>query len=390
VTLRPLPRSRLDRVLPPLVREYTVIALVPFTNDRTWAAAAAWDVAQSLSRTAAAEGREVAVADLCVESPLLTHIDGVAASPGLVEAFAADMPLSTVVQEHAGIHVLSPGADPSAGTQLRGSARWARLRAGFRSQRALLLLCVPAEKLQELWVTPEAIIALAAPGVDLGSRSGRMLLAARERGSVLLGIVRERAASTFRLRPVLVAAGAALAIASAALLATAKESLISHDPAALAALPILPHADSGAWTLQLAAFGTPGRALAQAGRLTDAGFPTFVSPITPDASGALWYRVLIGAFPTREAAAAAREACRRLGLGDGGGALLRAPYSLTLVDPVDVARLQAAGFAALRWGTAGPVLVGAYENPEQADVAQTLLHRIGVATTVISRSEPTP
>jgi hypothetical protein len=388
VTLRPLPRSRLDRVLPQLARDHTLIALVPLTDDAAWAAAAAWDVARSLARSSAAVGRQVALGDLCLESPLLSHIDGIADSPGLAEAFAADRPLSDIVRERDGVHLLAAGADPAAGMLLRGNVRWARLLAGFRSQGALLLLCVPANRIHELWHVPEALVALAPAGIDLGSPGGRMLLRAREQGTVLLGVVREQAAPRIRARPVLVAVGAALAIASAALLATAKESFISRDPAVL---PTLPAADSGAWTLQLAAYGTPGRALAHARQLTAAGFPTFVSPLTPDASGALWYRVQVGAFPTRDAADSAREACRRLGLADGGtGALLRAPYSLSLASPTDVARLQAAGFAALRWGSGGAVLVGAFEDSAQADVARSLLSHVGVATTLITRTGPTP
>lgn len=390
MTLRPLPRSRLGRVLPSLARERTLIALVPATHDTAWAAAAAWDVARALAGNPSQGGRDVTLADAGLESPLL------AGRRGLAEAFAADAPLSEVVQEHDGVHLLPAGSEPADGSLLRSNPRWARLQAGFRSQGALLLLCTPAERLHELAVLPESIIALAPGGVDLGSTSGRALLAARGRGSTLLGVVRERGVASrgtgrLHLRPVLVATGAALAIASAALLATAKESFLGHDPAALSSLAVMPRTDSAAWTIQLAAFGTPGRALALAGRLTSAGFPAFVSPLIPDATEALWYRVQVGAFPTRAAAAAARAACQRLGLADGEtGVLERAPYSLSLDRPGDVARLQAAGFAAARWGAAGPVLVGAFESPEQAQVARRLLDRVGIATTPISRTEPTP
>ena len=90
-------------------------------------------------------------------------------------------------------------------------------------------------------------------------------------------------------------------------------------------------------------------------------------------------------------AATARTASQRLGLVEGEtGALQRAPYSLALVQPEDVARLEAAGFAAARWGPQGPVLVGAFESPEQADLARSLLGRVGIATTLVSRTEPTP
>ena len=400
MTLRPLPRSRLDRVLPPLLRDHTLVAVVPVTDDAGWATGAIWDVARTLARSPDRKGRGVTLGDLCVESPVLASPGG---APGLAEAFATDAPLSEIVQEGDGIHLLAAGSSPLDGTLLRGSPRWARLRAGFKAEDALLLLCVRAEGLHELGTLPDGILALAPTGVDLGSSAGRCLLAARGRGSALLGVVRERGTTpsraafvtsvsqSSRLRPMLVTAGVTLAIASAALLATAKESFLGHDPTALASLPVLVHADSGGWTVQLAAYGTPGRALAHAGRLSAAGLPAFVSPLTPDASGALWYRVQVGAFPTRDAAAAAREACRRLGLTDGAeGALRRAPYSLALTHPVDVARLEAAGFAAVRWGAQGPVLVGAYETPEQAAVAATLLDRLGITTTLISRTDPTP
>jgi SPOR domain len=385
------------------MRDHTLVAVVPVTDDAEWATAAIWDVARTLARSPDCKGRGITFGDLCVESPLLHGLGGPAGSPGLAEAFAAGTPLSEIVQARDGIHVLPAGTGSLDGALLRGSSRWARLRAGFKAEGALLMVCVRAEGLSELGAIPDAILALAPMGVDLGSPAGRYLLAARGRGSALLGVVRERGITptraafvtsvsrSSRLRPMLVAAVATFAIASAALLATAKESFLGHDPAALASLPVLPAADSGGWTVQLAAYGTAGRALAHAGRLAAAGLPAFISPLTPDASGALWYRVQVGAYPTRDAAATARDACRRLGLTDGAeGALRRAPYSLALTHPVDVARLEAAGFAAVRWGAQGPVLVGAYETPEQADVAVSLLERIGISTTVISRTDPTP
>ena len=38
MTLRPLPRSRLDRAVPPLLNGAALIALVPATDDAQWAA----------------------------------------------------------------------------------------------------------------------------------------------------------------------------------------------------------------------------------------------------------------------------------------------------------------------------------------------------------------
>src|SRR5437773_2733969 len=51
VTVRPLPRSRLDALVPSLVTGQALIALVPATGDLKWAAGAAWDVARAAALT---------------------------------------------------------------------------------------------------------------------------------------------------------------------------------------------------------------------------------------------------------------------------------------------------------------------------------------------------
>jgi len=308
------------------------------------------------------------------------------------------------------VHFLPAGNDLSAPGALLGSARWDRLHAGFRAEDALLLLCLPAEHLAELGTVPDGVLALAPAGVDLGSLAGRALLAARERGIPLLGAVRERwtapqlparARRPQGVRPGFVALAAALAIGSVALLATAKESYKTTTKETSGAatkesfktvdVPVLPAAAPGAWTLQLAAYGEPERAQSFADRLAAAGLPAFVSPMAPDASGAVWYRVQVGGYATRAAAAAAREACWRRGLAARGeGNPLLAPYSLALRHAANAARVRAASLAPVRWGAQGQVLVGAFEHPEQAAVARAQLARAGIPTTLITRTERTP
>ena len=59
---RQLPLSRLGHLVPPLVNDAALVALVTLTDDMPWAAKAAWDIA----RIAARDGPRVALVDLCL------------------------------------------------------------------------------------------------------------------------------------------------------------------------------------------------------------------------------------------------------------------------------------------------------------------------------------
>jgi cell division septation protein DedD len=417
VTLRPLPRSRLDRVAPLLLNGSALVALVPATDDTAWAAEAAWGVARAAASGGSGKRREVALVDLCLETPLLHIVKHVAAAPGITEAFMHETPLNDIAQDIDGVHFLPAGSPESDAVTVRSAARWRRLHAGFRNEGALLLVCLPADHLGELGADPEGVIALAPGGVDLGSSTGRALLAARDRGVELLGVVRERwstampalpATGSPRVRHGLVAF--ALAAAVVAVLIVATTSRGTHAPTAAPVaretfgtaqspataeptipLPVLAAADSSGWMLQLAAYGAPARALSHVDRLVAADLPAVVSPLTPDVSGAVWYRVLAGTYRTREDATAARRTLWRRGLAARGeGTPVYAPYSVVLAKPADADRLRGAGFAGVRWGEHGPVLVGAFEHPEAASVTLTALQHAGIAATLIQRTDRTP
>jgi hypothetical protein len=419
VTLRPLPRSRLDRVAPPLLNGSALVVLVPATDDAEWAAEAAWGVARAAAAGGSGKRREVALVDLCLETPLLHAVKHVAGAPGITEAFTHETPLNDVAQDIDGVHFLPAGTPESEAFLVRSATRWRRLQAGFRNEGALLLVCLPADHLEELGADPEGVIALAPGGVDLGSTAGRALLAARDRGVELLGVVRERwstaspaapATGAPRIRHGVIAFALACTVVAALIVATNRPSAPTSAPAAAAhvarerfgtarspaaleptiPLPILPAADSSAWMLQLAAYGAPSRALSHVDRLVAGDLPALVSPLTPDVSGAVWYRVLAGTYRTREEATAARRTLWRKGLAARGeGTPVFAPYSLALAKPGDADRLRAAGFAAVRWGERGPVLVGAFEHPEAASVTMTALQHAGIAATLIKRTDRT-
>lgn len=424
MTLRALPRSRLDRLVPPLVRDGALIALVPATDDTRWAAETAWSVARAAAAGSQGKRRAVALVDLCLDAPYLHLARQLAPTPGIVDAFSSEGPLSDVARDVDGVHFLPAGTPTRDRSGVLATARWRRLQAGFRSEGALLLVCLPAEALPDLGADPDGVLALAPGGVDLGTAQGRALLAARERGIDLLGVVRERwSAPTPAFRPArrrvaspqLLAFAAVAAIVGTVVLSSSDGALsgpgagsrpevnrvsfgtaqvpVLVEPAATPdpALPVLARADSGGWTLQLAAYGAPERAQGHVDRVASAGLAAFVSPLAPDASGAVWYRVLAGAYTDRKAATAARASLWQRGVAARGeGKPLFAPYSLVLAHPADAGRLRAAGLAGIRWGTRNAVLVGAFEHPEQASIAAAQLQRVGIATTLVTRTDRTP
>jgi cell division protein FtsN len=144
--------------------------------------------------------------------------------------------------------------------------------------------------------------------------------------------------------------------------------------------------------VQLAAYGSLQKAFAQVDRLRAKGAETrgsFITPV-PLGRGTVWYRVLVGSYPSRDSAAAARGALwRRRAVTRGQGELLRAPYSLALPGAMDLDRLRRRGIPALP-GTGDTTLVGAFESPEQASLTQARLARAGIQATLITRVETTP
>jgi len=391
VSARPLPRARLAALLPALLEGQSLVVLVP-AADRGWCARAAWDVA----RAAALGGRRVALVDLRLDDPSLHEPAGVRPTDGIVDAFEFDVSLTRTAHEVDGVYFIAVGSDTADPGAIIAQPRWRRLHAGFRAEGALLLLYVSAGAAARLGTQPDAAILLARDG------SGGPLTP----DMPLIGVVREgdppaspaparpRPARTRRVRPAWLAGGLALTGALGwSLVAMAREPRRHAAPPPPAVAPAAA-ADSTPWTIQLAAYTTPERAVSAADRLTARGVPVFVSPVSLDASAAVWYRVLAGGYPSRDAAAAARKGLWRDGLAARGeGALLRAPYSFRLTarpasaSPDSLKRL---GLLGLPWGQPGTLLLGAFETPEQGSFAAAALRRAGLDIALVTRTGTTP
>ena len=175
-----LPLSRLGHLVPPLVDGAALVVLMPLTDDSPWAAKAAWDIA----RIAARDGRRVALVDLCLESPALHEITGLASTEGIVDAFEYGVSLNVAAHEVTGVFIIPAGSETANPAEVYGHARWRKLHAGFRSEGALLLALVPQSALAAFAADPDGVIALAPEGL-----SPAFTLA---RDVPLLGVVRDR------------------------------------------------------------------------------------------------------------------------------------------------------------------------------------------------------
>jgi sporulation related protein len=417
---RALPRSRLGNLVPTLVDSQALVALVPATADLRWAAEAAWDVA----RAAVHDDRRVALVDLWIDEPRLHEVVGFTPSDGIVDAFEYGVSLTRAAHEVDGVFFIAAGSYTSSAGDIFGNARWKKLQAGFRSEKALLLVYLSAGGLARLAAVPDGLFVLSPDGFEPESSIGQGIIAATERGVPMLGVVRERwtpppvravaepipagqrmarpAPRRRAARPVLVAATLAAGVAGGwGLLALdpgrphiAPARAIPQRPPPPPSPPPAPlRTDTLAWTVQLAAYGSLQKAFAQVDRLRAKGAETLGSFITPVplGRGTVWYRVLLGSYPSRDSAAAARVALwRRRAVSRGQGELLRAPYSLALASAMDLDNLRRRGIPALPGSGNTPTLVGAFESPEQASFTQAQLARAGIQATLITRVKTTP
>jgi cell division septation protein DedD len=412
-SVRQLPLSRLGHLVPPLVDDAALVALVTMTNDLPWAAKAAWDIA----RIAARDGRRVALVDLCLENPALHETVGLHATEGIVDAFEYGVSLNKAAHEVTGVFIIPVGTVTANPADVYAHARWPKLQAGFRSEGALLLALLPLSGLAQLSAAPDGALVLSPEGV-----SPDFALP----GDVpLLGVVRDRwLPSSPRVSPppmlfpveheprrglrlaLAALVVAAIAVGGWALLARARESAFVAPPAAPPA-PIVapastasvtstpPHqpppaaparTDTLGWTIQLAAYASLDKALAHADRLAaDAGVPALVTPVPQSGTGPVWYRVLAGSYATRAAAGTARAGLWRRGVAsEGVGDLLLAPYSYHAPAGASLDTLRRRGLPAVRWSN-GVILLGAFEAPDQAAFTQAALKRAGVRANLLPR-----
>jgi cell division septation protein DedD len=418
-----------------LFAERTVIALIPATSDFPWAADAAWAAARAVAQT----GRRVGLVDLCFQQPVLQRRTTGTPDEGIVDAFVFGVSLGHVAREpEPGLHFIGAGTTPSNPDEVFTNDRWQRLARGFRQEGALLLLFIPPSALTRLNVELDGVVVLSPTGYDPGSPT---FPAIRERvaaGTPLLAVVRTQRASgrvtppaqtrpslLFAPRPGPGARGALVAAVSAAVVlaaagawlvwgsrvsggggggtAPARSAPDANPPVAPAVVSPSPAASRGDtlfYSVQVAAFNRADQAMVYARDFQEVVGAATVTPVSLGQQG-LWYRVLVGSLPTAATADSLLRALWAESLVDRpNGTILRTPQAYALGAFPDRAAASKAADGLRRRGVAAyivpapngsaQVLCGAFEAPEQALAADSLLRLAGLKGTLVQRMGTRP
>ena len=441
MTTRELTRAQLPKLASwLLVDANTVVLLIPATEDAGWAASAAWDFA----RAAVSGARRVVLVDLSVEDPMLDRGARTSGPEGIVDAFIYGASLSYVAQEQEvpGLHYIGAGTHPTDPTEVWNSPRWPRLSRGFASEGALLILFAPPAALSELTVAPDGLVVLAPNGYDASQGQYPEIADKIARGTPLLSIVVDQPRSdepvsilgeSFRRsrRITFGRINTSTAIVASALLVGTGLTAVAllrqpDDPVPADTVPSvatleptadIPPAtqptpppppppppqsarepdpgDSLFYSVQVAAFNTLPRAMSYVSELEEEQWVALASPVRLG-NQSIWYRVFVGTLPNSTAADSTLRAMWRSRLLDRPqGTILRTPNAYLIGEgmSVDAARDRAEGLRASGIpayivtvpGGEARIYLGAFEGPNQARAADSLLASASITATLVPR-----
>jgi hypothetical protein len=423
-------------LLPPEVWAAEGMRAAPALSDVTAAIvtgrdpAAAAQVALGMARFHARE-RRVAVADLVGGLHALTPL---ADQAGLLECLRDGEPISAIGQPLAGadgVYLLPSGRGPIAERWVFESARWERLIAGFREVDALLLLVAPpgAPGLERLIARVDGVVAVDLPPRDVRAWP---LLATIDHPEPELPPIPVKRPTTPDGTPIVPSprirrrrwgrwAALALALLAGSAWGLQRAGRVSFDfivvesdtdsleavalpppPAEqveIALGPIVNPGDS-ANALTFAVEVVAANTLASANsRLVSpaAAFPaSTVAPVVLRSGSPLWYRAIVGAWPTRQEAEAWLGAQRSTGiLRASAGRVVATPFALLLEEgrgadvAATIARWEQLGVRAYGLQQANGsvrIFAGAFETAAQAVWLASTLRDLGTDPQVAYRT----
>ncbi|HYW32754.1 MAG TPA: SPOR domain-containing protein [Gemmatimonas sp.] len=429
-----------------------VYAAVVAGTDSEIAAATALAIARVQGQR-----RRVAIADLVGETRALEALLGGDDAHGVSDSFLYGVSLNKIarpINDTGTIFLMPSGTESVANEGVYANERWRRLAAGFHQVGALLLIvAVPGTPgFSELCgfvgaimpvgkatfpvppgvrlIAPPPAPAHEPPAITPPSRSTTArarAVAAEDQASrrnklfaVLLGLAAigvAIGASWQQLKPYLPApvvqlfeTSQATPADSASVAATPAQRVdtlsdaakqVARDSAALVAalqrepLQVANPGDSVGALRYSIYFSSANNRDAATPDAYVASLPAMATTVVHE-DGLLWYRVTVGAYPTRAAAAARLVQLQSRKVVSSGGSILTVPYAIRLdssVAPASVPTLLAdynkrgiAAYSLRMPGGRATVVTGAFETPTQANILADSLEKIGIAPVLVYRT----
>lgn len=342
-------------------------------------------VAVGIAREAAAT-RQVVLADLVGDLDPLYALAGGEDALGLTDCFRDELPLNDIARRALTddrIFVLPAGTPPVATAEVLTHERWPKLVRGFTEAGALLLLvaAVDAPGVEALVAAAQGVIAVDTPPAavrrfpvlaTVGAppappapppRAARGRPSGARRVATVIGMVLlvgalaaagwlawRRYGATHRSAPPVAAAAAPPSAAPAAPPPVA-DTIRLGDP-----VNASDSANASAFAIEVVAANTVSGANSQIrDGVVSGAFP--VPTVSPVMLGgrSVWYKAIVGAWPTRMGADSLLATLRTKGVvRAGAGLVVRVPFALLLADGVS---RDSADVLVRQWTARG---VGAY------------------------------
>jgi hypothetical protein len=408
-------------------------AIVVLGTDETVTARVAIGIGR-----AQAHRRHVAVGDLLGEAaPIQSLVEG--DDPhGITDSFVYGVSLNRIAREVPsvpGLFIMPTGTEPVDAAAVFPSPRWRRLASGFREMGALLVLAARADAPAVAELTTQldgavlvgevvpshvpvaSVISVVrrpveliddelplspAPGIEvIEPPAERRVSAVRIAQGAAAALLIAALGVWFAMRPfasqtrpyapkpdttrtaAAVIAGAAGTQAPATPSDSVRAALLVANPQ--------DSANAAAFAVELLSANTQAGAAA---RVREESNRTPASTFTPAVvDGAEWYKVVAGAYLTREPADSLGDVLRRRGLR---GTVVRLPYAYLVNSAVASDKVQGLLNAyrdlgqpvyALEQGDGTfNVYAGAFETPAQAALLMESLRAAGIAPTLVFRT----
>jgi hypothetical protein len=421
-------------------------AIAVLGSDETQTAKVALGIARHQAKR-----RRVAIGDLLGDArELMALVPGDDDTHGLSDVFEYGLSLDRVArrsEQDGDLYILPTGAFISDHAEIMANRRWSKLAAGFREERALLIVAADAAA-----PAVEMLVSQLDGAVLVGDTVPSRLPVARVLGSVrgpthaepISGPI-ERRRQQAKPRPKYVVRtqssvwriGTSIGLTLSAIIA-ALGMWVSYRPFANATwapdwlrgspmvadsiISLIRGADTagvadsnstlatarhlGLWTaadsasqapygITLVTFNTQAGALLELGRnsatLRAGTFTPVLIRETP------WFRVVAGAYPDSTSAAALLDSLRAVGVSDAGRAVIeRFPYALLVERDVADAAVAARVarytgrklpvYALLQSDGTARIFAGAFRTPSEANLLYDAMRNAGIQTSLVYRT----